>query len=117
MEELPQHKDKRGHLVFAESQKHVPFDIKRIFYISDCKDTRGEHGHKILEQFMIAINGNFYVKLFDGNNIETIELSNNYMGLYISPMTIVTMYNFSCDAICLVFASDHYNKEDYFYNF
>lgn len=64
---LPKVTDPRGNLTFVEQHKHVPFDIKRVFYLYDVPtdESRGAHAHKKLHQFIICLAGSFEVALDD----------------------------------------------------
>lgn len=112
---LPKISDKRGSLSFAESQRHLPFDIKRVFYLYDIAEgeTRGSHAHKECHQFLIALNGSFDVLVDDGDKKEVFHLTEPHTGLHIPPMLWATELNFSQGAICLVFASLLYDESDY----
>ena len=112
---LPKISDKRGSLSFAESQRHLPFDIKRVFYLYDIAEgeTRGSHAHKECHQFLIALNGSFDVLVDDGDKKEVFHLIVPHIGLHIPPMLWATELNFSQGAICLVFASLPYDESDY----
>jgi len=112
---LPKIVDSKGNLTFVESRRHIPFDIKRVYYLYDVPggEERGEHAHKTLQQFMIAMSGSFDVVLDDGLAKKRFHLNRAYYGLYVSPMTWRRLTNFSSGAVCLVLASDFYKVEDY----
>jgi dTDP-4-dehydrorhamnose 3,5-epimerase-like enzyme len=114
--ELPRITDDRGNLTFVESGRHVPFEIKRTYYLYDVPGgaTRAGHGHKALHQLMIAMSGSFDVTLDDGYEKRVIHLNRSYNGLYIPPMTWRYLDNFSSGAVCMVLASAFYDEEDYF---
>ena len=84
--EFPKITDSRGNLSFIEGNRHVPFDIKRIYYLYDVPGgaTRAGHAHKMLEQVIIAISGSFDIVLDDGFSKERFHLNRSYYGLYIS---------------------------------
>jgi|SRR5882762_899949 len=114
--EMPKIADPRGNLTFIEGQNHIPFEIKRVFYLYDVPGgaTRGGHGHKALEQFMIAMSGSFDVKLDDGFKKKKYHLNRSYYGLYIASMVWREMDNFSSGSVCMVLASDDFQESDYF---
>jgi dTDP-4-dehydrorhamnose 3,5-epimerase-like enzyme len=113
--ELPRVTDVRGNLTFIEQKKHVPFEIKRVYYVYDVPggESRGGHAHKTLEQFVIAANGSFDVVLDDGKERRTFHLNRPYIGLYICPMVWRELNNFSSGSVCLVLASDLFSEQDY----
>lgn len=116
---IPGSIDERGEISFFEINKEIDFAIKRIYYISKVPPnlTRGHHGHKKLKQFMIAINGSFEVELDDGKNKYSFILNNSKEGLYIPAGYYRVLKNFSSGAICLVCASEIYDKEDYIFDY
>lgn len=113
---LPQFLDSRGELTCAEYKNQIPFEIQRVFFITDIPKgaQRAGHAHKTLEQVIIPIRGSFDVHLDDGHIQKTIPLNSNDLGLYICPMIWKRLDNFSADATCLVLASDLYDATDYY---
>ena len=113
--ELPKIADPRGNLSFIEGGKHVPFEIKRVFYLYDVPggETRAGHALKETEQFVIAASGSFDVVLDDGKERRTVGLNRSWKGVYVSPMVWRELVNFSSAGVCLVLASDYYNESDY----
>ena len=114
--QLPKVTDPRGSLSFVESGNHIPFEIKRIYYLYDIAAgaTRGEHGHRKLEQLFVAMCGSFDVTLDDGHITKRFHLSHPWEGLYVSPMMWRSIHNFSPGATCLVLASAPYDESDYY---
>jgi dTDP-4-dehydrorhamnose 3,5-epimerase-like enzyme len=114
--ELPKIADPRGNLTFVEGMNHVPFDIRRVYYLYDVPggETRGGHAHKDLEQFIIAVNGSFDVVLRDGYNQKKFFLNRSYYGLYVPRMVWRELENFSSGSVCLVLASQPYEESDYY---
>jgi hypothetical protein len=108
--------DERGNLTFIEGGDHVPFEIKRVYYLYDVPGgaTRAGHGHKELEQVLIAASGSFDVLVDDGVRRDLVTLNRSYFGLYIPNRVWREIVNFSSGAVCLVLASDHYDEADYF---
>lgn len=117
--ELPKITDHRGNLTFVESGRHIPFDIKRTYYLYDVPGgaTRAAHGHRNLHQLMISMSGSFDVTLDDGFEKRVFHLNRSYYGLYIPPMIWRDLDNFSSGAVCMVLASDYYDEADYFRNY
>ncbi|QIZ52426.1 WxcM-like domain-containing protein [Dickeya zeae] len=114
--ELPKIHDNRGNLTFIEGSRHIPFDIKRVYYLYDVPGgaSRAAHGHKALHQLMIAMSGSFDVIIDDGSNKKIFNLNRSYYGLYIPPMMWRDLMNFSSGAVCMVLASDYYDESDYY---
>jgi hypothetical protein len=117
--DLPKISDPRGNLTFIEGQNHIPFDIKRVYYLYDVPGgaERGGHAHRGLHQLLIAMSGSFDIVLDDGKNKRRIHLNRSYFGLYICPMIWREMDNFSSGAVCMVLASNRYDEADYYRNY
>ncbi|MGP8024221.1 MAG: sugar 3,4-ketoisomerase [Methanobacterium sp.] len=113
--DLPKVNNVKGNLTFIEENEHVPFPIKRVYYLYDVPggESRGGHAHKSLEQFIIAANGSFDVILDDGYNKESYHLNRSYYGLYIPKMIWRVLDNFSSGSVCLVLASEFFCEDDY----
>ena len=113
---MPRVEDPRGNLTFIESNKHVPFEIKRVYYTYDVPggSERGSHAHKNLQQLIVAMSGSFDVVLDDGFNKHRFHLNRSYYGLYVSPMMWRTIDNFSSGSVCMVLASQLYDENDYY---
>ena len=113
--DLPKISDPRGNLSFIEGGQHIPFDIKRVYYLYDVPggSDRGSHAHKNLHQFIVAMSGSFDVVLDDGNQKRRFHLNRSYYGLYMCPMMWRDLDNFSSGAVCMVLASAHYDAADY----
>ena len=107
--------DERGSLIAIESQKNIPFEIKRVYYIFDTKSfvTRGKHAHKDLEQVMIAVSGSCKLKLTDSKKEREFLLNKRDLGIYIGRMIWREMSEFSSDCVLLVLASDYYSEDEY----
>lgn len=116
---LPKISDPRGNLTFIEGGRHVPFDIKRVYYLYDVPggSERGGHAHKDLHQLIVAMSGSFDIILDDGVNKRTHHLARSYYGLYVCPMIWREINNFSSGAVCMVLASNQYNENDYYRNY
>lgn len=114
--ELPKISDPRGNLTFVEGGNHIPFDIKRVYYLYDVPGgaSRAAHGHKALHQLIIAMSGSFDIKLDDGLETKKFHLNRSYYGLYIPPMMWRDLDNFSSGSVCMVLASEFYDEKDYF---
>lgn len=113
--ELPRFNDPRGNLSFAEQNNHIPFEIKRTYWIYDVPggESRGGHAYISTKEFIIAISGGFDVTVDDGNNKKTFTLNRSYYGLYIPKGLWRTMDNFSTNSLALEFASTKYDRRDY----
>jgi hypothetical protein len=113
--ELPRIQDARGNLTFIEENRHIPFEIKRVYYLYDVPggEARGGHAHKQLQQFIIAANGSFDVVLDDGSSKERYRLNRSYYGLYVPSMVWREIDNFSSGSVCLVLASKLFDEQDY----
>jgi hypothetical protein len=117
--ELPKVEDARGNLSFIESGHHIPFDIKRAYWIYDVPggEVRGSHAFRRQEEFIVALSGSFDVVLHDGVREQRIHLCRSYRGVYVPPMTWRTLDNFSTNSLGLVLSSTHYDEDDYLWDF
>ena len=116
---FPPHGDDRGQLVALEAMEHIPFKIRRVYYIYDTASgvRRGKHAHRNLEQILICVHGSCKILLDDGYERREVLLDKPTEGLYISNDTWREMYDFSQDAVLLVLASEHYDEADYIRNY
>ncbi|MCR8560197.1 FdtA/QdtA family cupin domain-containing protein [Mucilaginibacter sp. BJC16-A38] len=107
--------NRAGNITPVENNIHVPFDVKRVFYLYDIPggESRAAHGHKELHQFIVAASGSFDISLDDGVNKKTVQLNRPYLGIHIQPVIWCDISNFSSGAICLVLASLPYNENGY----
>lgn len=113
--DLPKIVDNRGNLTFIEQNKHIPFDIKRVYYLYDVPggEARGGHAHRRLQQFIIAASGSFDVVLSDGDDTKRFHLNRSYYGLYVPTGLWRELDNFSSGSVCFVLASELYEEDDY----
>lgn len=114
--QLPKIADPRGNLTFIEGTHHIPFEIKRVYFLYDVPGgaERGGHAHKALHQFIIAMSGSFDVILDDGYVKKSIHLNRSYYGLYICPMIWREINNFSSGAVCMALVSEYFLEADYY---
>src|SRR5690554_4088159 len=86
--EFPKIYDERGNLSFIESEKHIPFEIKRSYWIYDVPggEVRGSHAFKTEHELLVALSGSFDVLIHNGKEEQRYSLSRSYYGLYIPPM-------------------------------
>ena len=112
---LPKNMDPRGNLTFIESNNHLSFYIKRVYWIYDVPggEIRGSHAYKTLEEFIVALSGSFDVILNDGEKEFKFSLNRSYYGLYIPKMYWRRIENFSTNSLALILASDFYKEDDY----
>ena len=117
--ELPKIHDHRGNISFIEGGKHIPFDIRRVYYLYDVPGgaKRGGHAHKELHQLIISITGSFDIVINDGISKKRIKLSHSHYGLYLPPMIWRELNKFTSGSICLVIVSEKYDKKDYIRNY
>ena len=113
--ELPRFLDARGNLSFVEQNNHIPFEIKRTYWIYDVPrgEERGGHAFRQNEEFIVALSGAFDVVVDDGLHKKTFSLNHSYYGLYVPNGLWREMNNFSTNSFALEFGSTHYDKADY----
>jgi dTDP-4-dehydrorhamnose 3,5-epimerase-like enzyme len=113
--QLPKILDPRGNLSFLETGNHIPFEIKRTYWIYDVPggEIRGGHAFKEQNEFIIVLSGSLDVIVFDGNKEEKISLNRSYYGLYISRGIWRSMENFATNTLALVVSSTAFDLNDY----
>ena len=116
---LPKILDPRGNLTFIEGQNHIPFDIKRAYWIYDVPggESRGGHAFKLTEELIVALSGSFDVILNDGSKEYRFSLNRSYYGLYVPSMNWRVLENFSTNSLAIVIASTDFDKDDYIRDF
>ena len=114
--DLPKVHDARGNLTFIEGERHVPFDIRRVFYLYDVPggSTRAGHALRTCHQFIVSLSGAFDVVLDDGSEKQRFHLNRSHYGLYVTPLTWRELDNFSSNSVCLVLASEPFDAGGYF---
>ena len=112
---LPKFTDPRGNLSFVEQLNHIPFEIKRTYWIYDVPggQARGSHAFRQNEEFIVALSGAFEVIVDDGKHKKTFQLNRSYYGLYVPAGLWREMRNFSTNSLALEFGSIPYNENDY----
>lgn len=113
--ELPKILDERGNLSFLEEEKHIPFRIKRIYWVYDVPggEVRGGHSYSKNEEIIIALSGSFDVVIDNGKSISTFSLNRSYYGLYVPNGLWRHMENFSTNALGFIVASTDFSEADY----
>ena len=117
---VPKILDTRGNLSFIEENNHVPFAIKRAFWIYDVPGgvRRGAHAYRDTEEFIVALSGSFDVILDDGEgNVITYHLNRSYYGVYVPKMMWRVMDNFSTNSLALILSSTDYSEGDYIFDY
>lgn len=117
--DLPKIVDKRGNLSFIESGNHIPFDIRRTYWVYDVPggETRGGHAYRQNEEFIVALSGSFDVVLNDGKTESRYHLNRSYNGVYVPRMIWRSMDNFSTNSLALILSSADYSAKDYIRDF
>ena len=117
--ELPKITNPAGNITPLTGLEDFPFEIKRIYYLYDIPggESRGGHGHRELEQYVVAASGSFDVVLNDGKEKRTITLNRPYQALHVVPGLWRELTNFSSGSVCLVVASEIYKESDYIREF
>lgn len=112
---LPKFEDPRGNLSFIEEDKHIPFQIERIYWIYDVPggQVRGGHAFKEQQEFIVALSGSFDMLVDDGRSQKIFSLNRSYYGLYLPVGLWRQMQNFSTNSLAMVLSSTHFSEEDY----
>ena len=117
--DLPKIFDDRGNLSIIEEENHIPFKIRRIYWIYDVPggEFRGSHAFKETEEFIVSLSGSFDVILHDGKEEQKYSLNRSFYGLYVPKLTWRKLENFSTNSLALVVASKVFNENDYIRDF
>ncbi len=117
--ELPKFTDPRGNLSFVEQLNHIPFEIKRTYWIYDVPggESRGGHAFRQNQEFIVALSGAFDVIVDDGKEKKVFNMNRSYYGLYLPAGLWREMTNFSTNSLALEFGSIHYDRNDYVYDY
>jgi len=112
---LPKFEDPRGNLTFIEERSHIPFEIKRIYWIYDVPggQSRGGHAFKEQQELIVALSGSFDIIVDNGTQKHAFSLNRSYFGLYIPNGLWREMNNFSTNALALVLSSTEFSADDY----
>ena len=113
--DLPKFLDARGNLSFVEQLNHIPFEIKRTYWLYDVPggEARGGHAYKENQEFIVALSGSFDVILDDGIEKKIFTLNRSYYGLYVSKGLWREMDNFSTNSLAMILSSTDYDANDY----
>lgn len=116
---LPKIEDYRGNLTFIDEEIHIPFNIKRVYWIYDVPggEHRGGHAFEETEELIVALSGSFDVVLHDGEKEYSYSLNRSYFGVLVPKMIWRVMENFSTNSLALIIASTDYNESDYIRDF
>jgi hypothetical protein len=114
--DLPQFADERGVLTSIESGLVIPFEVKRVFFISDASGNRGNHAHRFTTQLLVAVAGSFTVDVSAGRAMTSYELQSRSRALFLPPLTWVRLYGFSPDAVCLALADTSFAESAYIHD-
>ncbi len=117
--DLPKYLDARGNLSFIEEDTHLPFRIRRVYWIYDVPggESRGGHAFRSTEELIVALSGSFDVVLNDGEKEYRFSLNRSYYGLYVPSMMWRLIENFSTNSLALVIASTDYDRNEYIRDF
>ena len=117
--DLPKIEDPRGNLTFIEQENHIPFEIKRVYWIYDVPggQKRGGHAFKKQLEFIVALSGSFDVVLHDGKQRKKFQLNRSYYGLFIPNGIWRHMENFSTNSVALVLSNTFFDEDDYIRDF
>ena len=117
--DLPRFLDLRGNLSFIEEESHIPFQIKRVYWIYDVPggEHRGGHAFKQTDELIVALSGSFDLNLHDGTLEYKFSLNRSYFGVIVPRMIWRMLDNFSTNSLALIIASTDYSETDYIRDF
>jgi hypothetical protein len=112
--------DPRGNLTPVEAARDLPFQIKRVYWIYDVPGgaSRGGHAYRTLEEVFVSLSGSFDLTVDDGRGSTYRQtLNRGYYGVHVPAMMWRRLSNFSTNAVCFIFASQHYDVTDYVHDY
>ena len=113
--ELPHYVDSRGALSVADGFDSLPFDVKRLFWITDvpCDASRGGHAHWSCHELVFAVAGSFEITIDDGDVSRVFQVEDPHKGIVVPAGAWCELNNFAPGTVCLVLASDAYAPDGY----
>jgi dTDP-4-dehydrorhamnose 3,5-epimerase-like enzyme len=116
---LPKIEDPRGNLSFIEEEKHIPFKIERTYWIYDVPggQSHGGYAFKKQDEFVVALSGNFDIKVDDGKVQKTFSLNRSYYGLYLPSGIWRQFENFSTNSLAMILSSNFFSEDNYIRNY
>jgi dTDP-4-dehydrorhamnose 3,5-epimerase-like enzyme len=111
--------DDRGRLSVAEVQRDIPFDIRRVYWITSIPPSaiRGGHAHRRVHEAVIAVAGRFVARCEDADGRRCrFALHGPGEGIVIPPLVWRELVDFRHGSVCLVLASDLYDDAEYIRN-
>jgi dTDP-4-dehydrorhamnose 3,5-epimerase-like enzyme len=111
--------DDRGNLTFIQFPDHVPFQIKRVYWIYDVPSgqTRGGHALKSQKEVIVCLSGSVEVYVSNGKVEESYTLNRPFTALYVPEMTWRQLRNFSTNTVVMILNSDFFKEDEYIYAF
>jgi len=113
--QLPRFYDLRGNLSFIEEDTHLPFRLRRVYWIYDVPggEQRGGHAFRETEELIVSLSGSFDIVLNDGKDEWRFMLNRSYNGVLVPKMIWRTLENFSTNSLALILSSTDYSEDDY----
>ncbi len=113
--DLPTVPGPNGNLTFIEGGRHVPFAVRRAYYIYDVPpgEQRGGLAHRGVDLCIIAVAGSLEVRLDDGANRVRHLLDRPSLGLLVPRMLWLETACWGPATVCLVLSSELYDEADY----
>ncbi len=113
--QLPRFYDLRGNLSYIEEDTHLPFRLRRVYWIYDVPggEQRGGHAFRETEELIVSLSGSFDVVLNDGKDEWRFMLNRSYNGVLVPKMIWRTLENFSTNSLALILSSTDYSEDDY----
>ena len=117
--QFPKINDPRGNLTFIEGNNHIPFEVKRTYWIYDVPggEVRGSHAFKKAHEVIISLSGSFEVLVDYGDWTQIYSLNRSYFGLYVPNLIWRQMSHFSTNSVALILSSSEYDPDDYIHRY
>jgi dTDP-4-dehydrorhamnose 3,5-epimerase-like enzyme len=113
--ELPNVVDSRGSLTFCEFAQHLPFEPRRLFYITGVPEGvgRGGHAHRECHQLWVCLQGSMQLEVFNGTGRASYRLDDPCRGYFVPAGVWTDLTAFEPGTVLLCLASHPYDPSDY----
>ncbi|KKQ40530.1 MAG: WblP protein [Candidatus Magasanikbacteria bacterium GW2011_GWA2_37_8] len=103
--------NERATYSFAELKEFIDWEVKRVYFIQDCKENTGQHCHKQEKEMFVMQKGSCVAVIDQGNGKEEIPLEGPGDAIYVGDYVWHGFKDFSLDAVLLALSSTNYSPD------